>query len=721
MNSNEEISTPDSEGFTSSEEAALNAETEQRAAEQAKPSRKLTSPDILKPRTAEMEHIPRTPLKDKYEFLSVLGAGGAGVIYKAKQQPLGRLVAVKMIHSHLVTPTAVKRFQQEATTIGRIAHANIISVYDFGISEENQPFMVMDYAEGTPLSDVLDQEGQLSVEKTKSIAKQLCDGLAHAHARGILHRDLKPSNIMMVKSEHGEDIAKILDFGLAKILFSEEEDEQEHLTKTGETVGTPAFMSPEQVMGKGLDQRSDIYALGCVMYHCLTGEPPFVGETKMETMLMHLNSTPEPINPTEGEPLISPYLEMVIMKTLEKFPDDRFDSMLELKAAIDATDKGLFLTPSTSSVPSQAQVAPARKTLNDQPLPAIPVADTAGGAERPAMNFKALLMVLAVIGLIACPIAVLGYLWVNAYPNSDTAEASRPESKPQKKKIKKKVDDYNDDTLYDDSFKARIGPRDHHVSAHHDPEVSDNGLKALQGNRTIRSLDLSDAHGITEKGIAFLKGDQIQILNLKKTKVRDGVGETLTALVGPDGKPSLVDLNLSETRITDAILPTLKQLPKLEVVDLSVNEIRDIGAKELENTHFKRLNLAKTAIGDPAMDSLASIRSLLFLNLSGTEVTDIGVKKLFALKELQELSLAQTRVSDESMKGLPALKNLSVLNIAGTDVSDKSLPIILKCPQLAYVNISGCLKITPKAANDFRHEMAKDGRTAEKNETTGSE
>lgn len=717
MNSDEEIN---SRGFTTSEEmAAPDAQMQKRANEQATPSRRPTTPDVVRPRTAEMEHIPRTPLKDKYEFLSVLGAGGAGVIYKAKQQPLGRLVAVKMIHSHLVTPTAVKRFQQEATTIGRISHANIISVYDFGISEENQPFMVMDYAEGTPLSEVLDQEGQLSVEKTKSIARQLCDGLAHAHARGILHRDLKPSNIMMVKSEHGEDVAKILDFGLAKILFSEEEqDEQDHLTKTGETVGTPAFMSPEQVMGKGLDQRSDIYALGCVMYHCLTGEPPFVGETKMETMLMHLNSTPEPINPSEGEPLISPYLEMVIMKSLEKFPEDRFESMLEMKAAIEATDKGLFLTPSTSNVPSTAQIAPSRKTLNDQPLPIAPTPDSTSGASKPLMTTRALLVVLIIIGISACTF-VIGYVWINAYPNPDADDAPKPEKKSKKKKTVDKS--YNEDTLYDDAFKGRIDPLDHHVSAHHDPEISDKALKALAGNTTVRSLDLSDAHAITEKGIAYLKGDSIQILNLKKTKVTDGVGKYLTMIVGADSIPSLVDLNLSETQVTDGIIPTLKQLPKLEVVDLSVNDISNIGAKELEKAHFKRLNLAKTAVGDTAMDSIASIPSLVVLNLNGTQVSDAGVKKLIGLKQLQELHLAETRVSDEAMKVLPNLKNLSVLNISKTDVSDKSLAIILKCPQLAYVNITGCLKITPKAANDFRHEMAKDGRTAEKNETTGNE
>src|SRR5579885_1772624 len=292
-------------------------------------------------------NIPKTVLKEKYEFLTVLGAGGAGVIYKARQHPLGRLVAVKMIHSHLMSPTAVRRFHKEAKTISSLAHPNIISVYDFGISEENQPFMVMDYVEGTVLSEFLKQVGVLPQELVKNIAVQLCEGLSHAHMRGVLHRDLKPGNIMLVQMDNGQQLVKILDFGLAKIVFDEEDEhgEQDHLTKTGETVGTPAFMSPEQVMGKKVDHRTDLYSLGCVLYQCLTGEPPFIGETKMETMLMHLNAMPQPINIPHFEPIITPYFEDIILKLLEKNPTDRFQSMWDLKEAIEGTNTA-FLSES---------------------------------------------------------------------------------------------------------------------------------------------------------------------------------------------------------------------------------------------------------------------------------------------------------------------------------------------------------------------------------------
>jgi len=678
----------------------------------AKPGhQKVASAPVLRPATAEL-NIPKTPLKEKYEFLTVLGAGGAGVIYKAKQQPLGRMVAVKMIHSHLMTPTAVKRFQQEATTIGRIAHPNIISVYDFGISEENQPFMVMDYVEGVPLSDILDSAGQLSVEDTKQITRQLCDGLGHAHSKGILHRDLKPSNIMMVPVDNGPDIAKILDFGLAKIVYGEEEeDEREHLTKTGETVGTPAFMSPEQVMGKELDLRSDLYSLGCVMYHCLTGEPPFVGETKMETMLMHLNSKPEPINPTEGPPLISPYLEAIILKLLEKHPDNRFQSMADVKAAIDATEKGLFLTPPAVQSPAKAE-APASSTASTSTLP-VPAVSPMANALNGLLTPKTLLVVLIVTGVLAIPL-IASYIWINAYPSKPKAE---------KKKTTVKLpghDPYREEHFDDDAFKGRFDPEDTSITAHHDPFITDNALECLEGSRYLQRVDLSEAPKITDKGMKHLRGVNITHLNINKTRTRDGVKEWLPKMVGPEGLPSLVDLKMSETKVTDDVIPTLRLLPRLEALDLSVNhEITSAGAKSLGMQGLKHLNLASTMVGDDGMDGVAKAPDLIWLDLSGTKVTDAGVKKLLALSNLQELNLSNTVISDEAVKMLTKMKSLCILHLAKTGITDQCFPAIFKKDQISWLDITGCEKITPAQANDFRHKMLMEGRTVQRHESSG--
>jgi serine/threonine-protein kinase len=676
------------------------------------------SPSDLLPRATADFNIPRTPLKEKYEFISVLGAGGAGVIYKAKQQPLGRLVAVKMIHSHLMTPTAVKRFQQEATTIGRISHPNIISVYDFGISEENQPFMVMDYVEGTPLSDVLDQAGSLSVEETKQITRQLCDGLAHAHAKGILHRDLKPSNIMMVPSEHGPDIAKILDFGLAKVIYGEEDEgEREHLTKTGETVGTPAFMSPEQVMGKALNQTSDLYSLGCVMYHCLTGEPPFVGETKMETMLMHLNSKPEPINPSEGPALISPYLEMIIMKLLEKHPSNRFQSMLELKDAIESADKGLFLTPPKLEIPATTaveEIEPSTPSSTTLPVPAV---SPMNAMLSQLLTARALLVVLILIGLLAFPL-MISNIWISAYPTKSD-EPVKKKKKSATKTIKPGDDPYQAQRFDDDAFKGRFDPDSATLSAYHDPYISDKALEIAEGNHHIRNVELSQAHKITEKGIKHFRGCYILNMNLTKSNVHDAVGQWLLKMVGPEGMPSLVDLKMSQTPVTDKLIPTLRLLPNLAKLDLSINEnITSEGAKGLANTHIKELSLSATRVGDEGMDGIGTMTDLIKLDLSETEITNLGIKKLAKLDNLQELNLSDTRIGDEAIKTLVKLKSLAILHLRKTDITAACLPLIFKRDQISWLDISGCENITPVQANEFRHKMQNEGRTVQRHEAS---
>jgi serine/threonine-protein kinase len=296
--------------------------------------------------------IPLTNLKDKYEFLSELGSGAFGTVYKARQLPIKRLVAIKMIHSHLLTPTVIKRFLREAQTISRFSHPNIVSIFDFGISDEKQPFMVMDYVEGTRLDEMIRDTDPFPLDLTKSIVCQVCDGLSHAHAHGILHRDLKPSNLILVKLESGLFLVKILDFGLAKILDGEEPSNSDQLTEEGDTVGTPAYMSPEQVMGKQLDQRSDLYSLGCVMYHCLAGVPPFLGETRMATMLMQLNDAPVSLNEPGEEPFVPVEIEALMMKMLAKQPSERPQSMTALKDAMIAIDQRI--TDAGSGLPVES-------------------------------------------------------------------------------------------------------------------------------------------------------------------------------------------------------------------------------------------------------------------------------------------------------------------------------------------------------------------------------
>lgn len=186
-------------------------------------------------------------IAERLEILSLIGAGGMSTVYRAKHLLLDRIVAVKVMQVGKVDDHAVRRFQQEAKAATALNHPNIATVREFGMAESGDPYLVMDYIEGTSLSDLIKQDGALSVERTKAIMTQVCAGLQHAHSLGIVHRDLKPANVMLLKDATGSETAKIVDFGIAKILQS---DGKSELTKAGEIFGTPLYMSPEQGLGK---------------------------------------------------------------------------------------------------------------------------------------------------------------------------------------------------------------------------------------------------------------------------------------------------------------------------------------------------------------------------------------------------------------------------------------------------------------------------------------
>lgn len=270
-------------------------------------------------------------LSNQYEFISEIGSGGMGVIYKARHIALNQTVAIKRLHNNRIDEVSVRRFQQEAKAVTALDHPSIVRVRDFGVSESGQPHMVLDFIEGDTLSKSIQKTAGLPVEESLDIFIQACDALEHAHSRGVLHRDLKPSNIMLVPRIAGAPLVKIVDFGIAKINHPEIESGIMNLTQTGEVFGSPLYMSPEQASGAKLDKRSDIYSFGCVMFETLTGTPPFVGGSSIETIFRQLNDKAPTLK--EGSlgrdfPL---ELETIVAKALEKKPDDRFQSMAELK------------------------------------------------------------------------------------------------------------------------------------------------------------------------------------------------------------------------------------------------------------------------------------------------------------------------------------------------------------------------------------------------------
>lgn len=272
----------------------------------------------------------------RYELLSFLGSGGHGYVYKARHLLIARQFAVKFLHRRFAdNPSMVTRFQQEAKAASVLCHPNLIGVYDFGIAEGGLSYMAMDYVEGTSLAEIIRSRWPLDLEETLTIFKQVCEGLAWAHQRGVIHRDLKPSNIVIIESPSLDPVVKVVDFGLAKLL-DEYTAGQENLNLKSKAFGSPLYMSPEQCRETKVDARSDIYSLGCVMYETLAGRPPVAGTNPIALINAHLNVQPRPFAEVCSDQRIPASFEALVLKCLSKDRGDRFSSMAELRKALDA-------------------------------------------------------------------------------------------------------------------------------------------------------------------------------------------------------------------------------------------------------------------------------------------------------------------------------------------------------------------------------------------------
>ncbi len=306
-----------------------------------------------------------TTLADKYYVLSVLGKGGMSVVYKAKVLQTGQIVAIKTLRMQgLNDELTVKRFQREAEVLRLLDHPHIVRVFDYQTTKRGQPYFVMDYLTGVDLHRVIKREKNLSPERMKDIFMQVCGAVGHAHKNGFVHRDLKPGNIMLVPQDGQKDYVKVVDFGIAKL-----KEEVQRLTRMGEVWGSPVYMSPEQCMGSNLDARSDVYSLGIVMYEALTGEVPFLGINYVDTMTKQISEQPPPFSQVRPDLSIPARLEEIVMKALEKNPDNRYQSTIHIRRDLEAA-----MRPSTAELSKPKNRAPVQsgkhKTVSRNKLPA---------------------------------------------------------------------------------------------------------------------------------------------------------------------------------------------------------------------------------------------------------------------------------------------------------------------------------------------------------------
>lgn len=335
-------------------------------------------------------------LDNRYEILEVIGSGGMAVVYKARDHRLNRLVAIKVLREDLALDADFRRrFQTESRAVAMLSNPNIVAVYDVSKSSEIE-YIVMELIEGITLKQYMNRKGQLSWKESLHFANQITKALSHAHSRGIIHRDIKPHNIMILK----DGSVKVADFGIARL------QSNQSTTLTQEALGSVHYISPEQAKGAHVDERSDIYSVGVVMYEMLTSKLPFEGESPVSVAIQHISSTP--ISPRDINPDIPKGLEAITMKAMDPSLETRYQSADELLRDMEDFRKNPDMMLSASAVPVNGAAENKEALPEDEAENKPSKKEDKGKKKKKAKKTSALVGILCVIALI---VAIIVFLW----------------------------------------------------------------------------------------------------------------------------------------------------------------------------------------------------------------------------------------------------------------------------------------------------------------------
>lgn len=551
-------------------------------------------------------------LTERYEIVEAVSSGGWGTVFKARDRNLPRFVALKVLHEHLVYDEGhMKRFQQEAEALTQLRSPYTCIVYDYGLLTDQRPYLAMEFVDGVSLDTLFAKKGAMALDQALPLMQQICEGLLSAHRLGIVHRDIKPGNIMLIKHEDGSQQVKIVDFGLAKLGGTENAG----LTKTGDTMGTPHYMSPEQCLGQVLDVRADVYSLGCVFYEMLTGEKPLQGDSSFEVMTKQVNTQ---VNFNRDAQLPT-WMQALILNMVAKNRDERFASLTEV---LDALNN-----------PKAVKLRKRRATAKN------------GWWQKAAV---------AVAMIVVTGFAIRGGLTVG----KKMAKTKTPVNAYDEKLFQPTdPDEFTDQSLRDvlasgkryhtfklsrskitNSALADLGKKQNlKWLAVSFTQITDKGLQQLPPTITYLNAIATDT-GASPDGLSHL--NKLTQAKLNRTYVSDPTLEALCKI------PTLTTLLLARTQVTDAGIQHLPELPKLKHLSLSETAITDASAPALSKlTNLEILALRRTAITDTTLEALSELPGLRYLSLSGCRnITEYGIARLAKIKSLQGLELADVPV-----------------------------------------------------------------------------
>ncbi len=572
----------------------------------------------------------------RYSEIQAVGQGGMGRILSAFDTVLQKKVALKLLPVSVLSATAVVRFQQEARAVSKLNHMHVVQVLDFAFTSTGEPVLIMEYIDGEDLDSIIEREVKIGLKRAVEIAIQICKGLEHAHSNGVIHRDLKPHNVMLDKS----GTVRILDFGLARIMDQSEVDWR--LTRPGQFLGTPLYMSPEQIRGQSADERSDVYGLGLLIFKMVTGSIPHEKENIIAMMRTRLEEPAPNLEPNTEFPEMGAALDAIIQKCLNLEVEDRFESMAHLgdalnelssldeKPAVEETKKergnfkfgrldvvllGLFCFFAITSLFIKEKM----REVNQAPLPKpAPLGALPVDAEAEKKNSEQKTKKAPVVATVQNEPG-------SRLPLGFTEEFQRNRSFWVAK-----------DYLQDQDLKRLIGTDVKFLSLDINKNLTVEGIK-LVSTLPLRALLLRDTQ-IDDSSLKYINRLRLlEWLDLRGTNVTDrGLAEL-------DASDNLIGLDLNyDPGITDkSVLHIVKSFPRMKHLTLSNTKVTIAGIKKLMPLKLYGLALAALNLTDDDMDTLVKL-GISSTDLEGNiALTDAGIKKLEKLKNLSWLGIEQ--------------------------------------------------------------------------------
>lgn len=587
------------------------------------------------------------PIEDeRYSPVSLLASGNSQV-YKCLDKSLGRYVALKILSKHSYNEQMLIAFQNEAKITSKLSHPNILSVFDFGVDSNNELYMVSEFIDAIPLNKVIENERVIETEKAIDMISQIADALSYAHGKSIFHRDITPSNIMLIDWGANKVNAKLIDFGIAMFTFENRSHTYEGLT----LVGTPNYMSPDQLNKKEYDQRSEIYSLACVLFEILTGRPPFVEVDVLSVLQKHVEAPVPMLN--EKEKKYSDELEAVLKKALAKEPDDRFQTMNAFREALS----------------------------NIEYFPSEEVRSGSFGTEQLDSQLKQRnpKVILITVFLILFAGASLIFLLLK---NQPTVVSKEPET--------------NDYSLVD-SLKMSSGLRFSNVGL---SDETDETIRKYKQIRTKKNMDLTGSK-VTDNGLDSIVHLPLESLGLGITNITD------KGLKKIAGITTLEKLDIRENhQLSSEGYAYLVKLKNLESLEATGNDIDVPGLKNIAKIKtLKNLVLSKNKkICNENLSIIQELPNLESLYLTQCPITVGGIKAISRLR-IKNLILRSSSVTDSAILILSKNTNIIYLGLADTKITDLGLGYLEECNQLKFLNLSGCSRVTAKGMDRLRKKL----------------